>query len=472
MDRDVNNRDDRLVADGTRRQPSHPIASEDEASTSFRDDKHPSGGYAGSSDVYPMRMLLRESDAVDSGHFSSRSPEDASATSDDLSSKKRNRAVTNRDDYLQLPQPFKKPKPAVHASVVPPIINGLHEPPPDAALFPPIASDSFTERDAARLETLHSSRRSTSNSANQRISTESDKSQNTARKRVTRPRRKWSDEETNHLLLGVSKHGVGKWRTILDDPQFRFNGRSAGDLKDRFRTCCPAELRDSRGEGKDCTPIRAQQPKPKKGLHAENILHDDGDSTLPGMITPPTEPETSTKTKKTRAHRKKMEDLENLGIHAPFKKSLRRERCPFTEQDDREILEGLEKYGPAWTKILRDPSFHLSTRRPTDLRDRVRNRYPSIYQRIEKGAYHAKDGTRGNDIMEPSVTMTIENSLHPSNQISRRGSREELPHVTMMPTDPTDRNSSAQAFDLGDTSTSQWLGGEMGISRLLLDDSK
>ena len=53
----------------------------------------------------------------------------------------------------------------------------------------------------------------------------------------------WTEEETNNLLLGVHKHGVGRWSDILEDPSFSFNNRSGVDLKDRFRICCPDELR-------------------------------------------------------------------------------------------------------------------------------------------------------------------------------------------------------------------------------------
>lgn len=65
-----------------------------------------------------------------------------------------------------------------------------------------------------------------------------------------KPRKKWSEEETRMLVEGcqtVSKpyhllcaritndnqHGVGNWKTILQDPDLQFHDRSAVDLKDR-----------------------------------------------------------------------------------------------------------------------------------------------------------------------------------------------------------------------------------------------
>ena len=481
LERDPAHRGDRIPADGAARPLATHPAGEDEPSVHHRiDDVLPDGNHTGGADIYPMRMLLRETDASEPLYPLPKILDDSpDGSCDDAARRKRNRALSTREDYLQLPQPLKKQKPAVpmHTSVMPPIINGLHEPPPHAALFPPIASTTFRESDHGPLNPLvESIHTSDDQSSRQKTPSETDKSSTKGRKRATKPRRKWSEEETNHLLLGVSKHGVGKWTTILEDREFKFNGRSAGDLKDRFRTCCPAELRGSKSDGRQSTtPPRSHQQRPRKGLHSENILHEDDDAGNAGMLTPPTEPDVPPpKQKKTRAHRKKLEDLESLGIHAPFKKSLRRERRPFTEQDDQEILKGLDKYGPAWTKIQRDPNFRLSSRQPTDLRDRVRNKYPKIYQRIEKGTYQAKDAAvRSNDTLEPSVTMSIANSLKPPNQMNRSGSKEELAVRGPPPiSELLDRNPSSQSLDLGGSSPPQWLGGEMGISRLLLDDSR
>ncbi|OVA09389.1 SANT/Myb domain [Macleaya cordata] len=51
------------------------------------------------------------------------------------------------------------------------------------------------------------------------------------------PKQKWTSEEEAALKAGVVKHGAGKWRTILKDPEF--SGvlflRSNVDLKDKWR---------------------------------------------------------------------------------------------------------------------------------------------------------------------------------------------------------------------------------------------
>ncbi|KAM7474752.1 hypothetical protein LguiB_021995 [Lonicera macranthoides] len=51
------------------------------------------------------------------------------------------------------------------------------------------------------------------------------------------PKQKWTSEEEAALKAGVHKHGAGKWRTILKDPQFSgvLSLRSNVDLKDKWR---------------------------------------------------------------------------------------------------------------------------------------------------------------------------------------------------------------------------------------------
>ncbi|ORY60536.1 uncharacterized protein BCR38DRAFT_349651 [Pseudomassariella vexata] len=424
---------------------------------------------------------------------------DDTPDTEDLSTKKR----PVKEDFVQLPQPLKKQKAASQEHVFPPIIVGLLEPPPlnaNSALFPPISSGTFNTRphSAEPPQNL-----SLNKPADLKILTE-DKSISSSppdaertptgkvKRRAAKPRRKWSEEETNHLLLGVSKHGVGRWTDILDDPEYKFNERSAGDLKDRFRTCCPDELRgkskDKHGVQKpkpNPTVIPPVEPKPKKGLMSENILnepeeatesdraqsvHNDSDSTL--------------KQRKSRAHRKKLEDLAELGIKGPFKKSQRRGRRPFSEQDDREILEGFELYGPQWTKIQRDPKFNLSTRQPTDLRDRLRNKYPEKFAGAERATMQVKEPSRSKNLLEPSVDMNIDNALNKSRsktallepQLNRTNSKEDMPKwpiPNLM--DPAESSQPPSSLFWGESIVTGFASGgigEMDISRLLLDDTQ
>lgn len=219
--------------------------------------------------------------------------------------------------------------------------------------------------------------------------------------------------------MGVDRHGVGRWTNILDDPDFLFDSRSAGDLKDRFRTCCPEEMRvtdadktNARTKGPSANKASPNKSETPDDESSDTVMADAGDA-LPSkdqQVSSSPAGSDGRAAKKSRAHRMKVSDLVGLGITGPFKKARRRERTTFTSRDDLEILQGLETYGPTWSKIQRDKRFHLGNRKPTDLRDRVRNKYPYIYQRIEKGVFQPKDVST-NNILEPMVNMTISHSF-------------------------------------------------------------
>ncbi|PIN13842.1 hypothetical protein CDL12_13537 [Handroanthus impetiginosus] len=51
------------------------------------------------------------------------------------------------------------------------------------------------------------------------------------------PKQKWTSEEEAALKAGINKYGIGKWSTILKDPEFStvLRARSNVDLKDKWR---------------------------------------------------------------------------------------------------------------------------------------------------------------------------------------------------------------------------------------------
>lgn len=484
---------------------------------------------------------------------------------DDASNKKRHHALSSENDVFQLPHPLKKQKSAQlsqlsQQAMQPPVIAGLRAPPPskNVAVFPPITPGSFDDGEPPSLGLLREftssaanqdrrARRNsagsltpveptdqTTNSTNSTNVSQNNQNATASKKRATRPRKKWSDEETNTLLLGVSRHGVGKWTNILEDRDFQFNGRSAGDLKDRFRTCCPDELRaelvsKSRSEDGDTdraarlppapapappppppAPATAPPPTPAPPPRAsarhrgpmclEDILFDGSvlgtppqdKSRLPGQPKP----------RKSRAHRKKMEDLVELGINSPFKPSPRRERRPFTAEDDKRILDGVAVYGPSWTKIQRDPKFKFENRKPTDLRDRVRNKYPDVYARMEKVPLPAQDGGQPGSVPEscggtPTDTPTGTPGSGPPEmhvkgepQLNYSSSRESMQRWPSTPAHGASTESLVGPADIFEMTTaattsttkneaahkslssSTCSAPEMDIGRLLLDDSR
>jgi hypothetical protein len=411
-------------------------------------------------------------------------------------SKKRN-MVEGKDEFVQLPQPPKKQKATKQAVLVPPIIIGLFEPPPQATLFPPIASSSFHDRRGRNsLNTVPASAKGKEDSTKAEDSTNNKGGRRSTTKKTSqndvKPRKRWTEEETNNLLLGVSKHGVGRWTDILEDRSFSFNGRSGVDLKDRFRTCCPDELRGKGSKHKNSTKgsdnprAGVNQKNSKSSLLSENILIEKDE--VCGAVDA-TDALVCNKVPKSRAHRKNLEDLAELGIEGPFRKSQRRERRPFSEQDDREILLGYNIYGPAWTRIQRDSQFHLQSRQPTDLRDRFRNKYPEKYRSDDatpKDGY--KSDARGTEISiaaQPIFTLKQPSSregLRVHQMVSEHERSFSITHSlhshssSLEVKDPfseqvSESTDGLQSFDWNGSVPFTGSMGEMDISRLLLDES-
>lgn len=120
---------------------------------------------------------------------------------------------------------------------VPPVLQGLHQPPPDAGLLPSIS----TEETQVFLSTSRSSKLAAdpaptddTNPAvvRQEPMTSAEASQGTVEKRSRR--NIWTEQETNDLLAGVSRFGIGNWKKILLCSDYQFHKRTAVDLKDRY----------------------------------------------------------------------------------------------------------------------------------------------------------------------------------------------------------------------------------------------
>ncbi|KAK2656809.1 hypothetical protein Ddye_009861 [Dipteronia dyeriana] len=110
------------------------------------------------------------------------------------------------------------------------------------------------------------------------------------------PKQKWTAEEEAALKAGVHKHGTGKWRTILSDPEFNaiLHSRSNVDLKDKWRNINVTAIWGSRQKAKlalkrnqlttkrggqtQLTPKRAgqTQPTPKRDGQTQPTPKRDG----------------------------------------------------------------------------------------------------------------------------------------------------------------------------------------------------
>ncbi|RID72400.1 hypothetical protein BRARA_C04294 [Brassica rapa] len=66
------------------------------------------------------------------------------------------------------------------------------------------------------------------------------------------PKHKWTPEEEEALMAGVLEHGIGKWRSILGNPEYSsvLHSRSNVDLKDKWRNISVAATCGSRKKAK------------------------------------------------------------------------------------------------------------------------------------------------------------------------------------------------------------------------------
>ncbi|KAL2808392.1 hypothetical protein BJX63DRAFT_35815 [Aspergillus granulosus] len=397
---------------------------------------------------------------------------------DGVHSRKRRRVDIQSDTFgehlqLPIPQAQKEQRPPPFGPFA--ILNGLNEPPPNAALLPPIEPGSITQfltkpsRDSIAIESAlladssvpdtqsveriegriadildspiaekpnptlcltHENVDSTLDSGAFEKEPEepnvplSPKTRGRSRKNL----RKWTDEETIALLRGVVKCGIGNWKEILAQPELSFNKRSASNLKDRFRVCCPWAYRASDPEEalshlRDTLArliSRAESDKAGKILKSQQLLTHWGSSSPTGTRTPDLTPSgslssfSSIETGRSNGEHNLTENTptpsnppeSTLEVTEQPVKCRRRIRRPFTAAEDEALLKGYAVHGFQWTLIQQDQRLNLGHRRATDLRDRFRTKFPDAYRdggSVSSGALlaqmakdsPAKDGKNG-----------------------------------------------------------------------------
>ncbi|KAL2868425.1 telomere repeat binding factor family protein [Aspergillus lucknowensis] len=389
---------------------------------------------------------------------------------DGLHSRKRRRVDIQSDTFgehlqLPIPQAQKEQRPPPFGPFA--ILNGLNEPPPpppNAALLPPIEPGSITQlltkpsRDSSAVEPalLATTPNRDAQSVERREgriadildspvakkpnpnlsgldhgkanNSESEQALGTLEKELqvaggpdeplspqTRGRsrknlRKWTDEETITLLRGVVKCGIGNWKEILAQPELNFNKRSASNLKDRFRVCCPwayrasnptealSHLRDAlskallRAESELSAKSYIPQPvsaDPESSFSTEipSLTPSGSSSSFSSIEASQTSREhnpsggsmaESTPTV-SNLSKSTVESL-NISEQQPLAKGRRRSRRPFTPAEDEALLKGYAVHGFQWTLIQQDRRLNLGHRRATDLRDRFRTKFPRAYR--------------------------------------------------------------------------------------------
>ncbi|KAL4860789.1 hypothetical protein BDV12DRAFT_89351 [Aspergillus spectabilis] len=387
---------------------------------------------------------------------------------DSLQSRKRRRVDVQSEsfgEHLQLPVPQsqKDQRPPPFGPFA--ILNGLNEPPPNAALLPPIEAGSITQlltkpsRDSIVVEpallatslipdapngdrregriadildapVVENFRPKQATSAGCKIVKPEAGQDVTGPERKTQPTegndtplspktrgrsrkniRKWSDEETIALLHGVLKCGIGNWKEILAQPELTFNKRSASNLKDRFRVCCPCAYRASDPDEAlrhlhdalskilyrlECDPsaknihIAHHPPSdlgPSSSTRPPDLTHSGSSSSFSSIdisqnnLEHYSQNDSVSENVPIFASRAKTA-LGSLAIPDPqtTTKSRRRSRHPFTAAEDEALLKGYAVHGFQWTLIQQDKWLGLGHRRATDLRDRFRTKFPHAYR--------------------------------------------------------------------------------------------
>lgn len=123
------------------------------------------------------------------------------------------------------------------------VLNQLNEPPPSAGLFPPITprASQGPETQEGQESAQHAARSNALEQPTQHLSKRTDgttriKEPKERKKKVfLRERIRWTEEEAEQLVKGVAIYGMGRWKNILDHPEFDFHpGRTHVDLKDKY----------------------------------------------------------------------------------------------------------------------------------------------------------------------------------------------------------------------------------------------
>lgn len=228
-------------------------------------------------------------------------------------------------------------------------------------------------------------------------------------------RHMWSADETQALVDGCNRHGVGNWKAMMNDEELAqsFKGRTPGDLKDRFRTYFP------------------------------DAYHD---------LYP------NAKTHTSRAVRSKAPDGKSI-----FEKGKTKERRPFNAAEDEVLKQGYAQHGSHWAIIAREPVFE-GRRKPTDLRDRFRNAFPNLY---EQAGYKPRVKMSRKERRESSGSFS--QTERPTLLMSEASNKHEEQAVDR-PNPPSRSETSTSAASAHSQAVSEYSEDEYGEEGLGMND--
>lgn len=357
-------------------------------------------------------------------------------------------------DYVQLPKPRQK-ETSKRVPLLPTIVNGIHEPPPSAALLPPMELEEVKAMLASISEPLSLPPEKMLNPAepdqpdmiNQDKVKPSNPVEEVDRARYfttvvnnkpARTWRKWSDEETQQLLKGVAKHGAGKWKEICADSELKFRDRRPVDLKDRFRICFPSTNKEKSEvvpvarSGSNSTPAR-------RPTGNDSVTHEPSSSTNANRSTSPDiSPEN--RPPKYLSNRlsitTKLKDTSPDFAMAAKSRANQRVRKLWTEDEHQNLVTGFAKHGYQWTTIRNDTELNLSHRKATDIRDKFRSLFPQQYM----------DADSGPPVGRKHVTSAASISSTSSSSIPRTPSSSRHMHANSNPNPMGDKRKPPASF--------------------------
>ena len=297
-------------------------------------------------------------------------------------------------DFYQLPKPSNSslPAAATGAAPLPPILilNDLHQPPPSAALFPPITENEAHGQSQDAVPSIQDTSETRSILNNRADSTTVGTNWRKQKRVQSRGRVHWTEQETADLLEGVKKYGLGRWKNILIDEDFHFNPRRTGiDLKDRYRTYCiakdraKAELAESKqpsargGNTQQLdTPARQNQTEPVPGSRLISPSQP-SDSSSRVVLT-----DDSMRTLKVKFENYSIADFKSWnGAGLPtFEENNLARFARWPAIDDAKLERGFRKHGFKWSLIASDPEIGLGHRTAAKIRDRFRIIFPQNYR--------------------------------------------------------------------------------------------
>ena len=262
----------------------------------------------------------------------------------------------NLDDYIHLPRPQRNTHGIRAPPLLPSIVNGLHEPPPNAALLPPMSTSSQSQH-------LQISNPSQSTAVPER------------RRAPARPPEKMlntPEMEPAHLLPDLL--GQNDFDTFENDPG---TGKQAVKPPDPDRQM-------SLAIGADKELKRAERITNTEADSAQNALTRKEPSN--DLEQAKCKPAKSSKDATTRSASPATQvDPSASASQKPA--STRRPRRTWTTEEDQRLLQGVARYGFQWTAIHDDAELDLAHRKATDLRDRIRNKFPDGYKNAESAPF-------------------------------------------------------------------------------------